>query len=173
MSHTLPRGVCCFVWLFYALLKKKLYLCAIHTMERKRNIFFVMLTALVLLISPLMPHQHHDKLWCAVTQLCLEDTVCQDGTSHHADQSGGGCYTPCIEDANFISSETVHVFKAISLEDFNPLDHFLPFIVQYSSLVCVDSAIQLPSTYGQYVNTYHSAELVTTNGLRAPPAICC
>lgn len=66
-------------------------------MLRRCAILMTALAVCVLLGAGLVPHHHHDGVWCAVVEHCLEDGHDNDDhTAHHGDTSH------CLEEAEFV-----------------------------------------------------------------------
>ena len=55
-------------------------------MKRAASIFFLSLSALLILIMPFVPHHHHDDVECMVMERCDSDNTYNDEhTAHHQD----------------------------------------------------------------------------------------
>lgn len=139
-------------------------------MSRKHNIAFVVVSVLVLLIAPFIPHHHHEGVACVVMERCEDDDTYNDEhTDHNESSEDSHSNTSCVEDAQFLASKSGQSYKA-SVENFNPALLVSFIISQYNSLLPTDVDVRGALMYGDYIITYKSAEIITSNGLRGPPS---
>ena len=142
--------------------KHYLYLCRkLEALKKKADITLLVISVLIILIAPFIPHHHHDGLACAVMERCEQDNTYNDEHTDHATDNDGGSL--CIEDATFL------VAKSVSQADLSNA-HLFPILISTINEILfgdIYSEIKIPDC--RYIEIYKSVDLGSSNGLRAPP----
>lgn len=130
----------------------------------------MVISVLMLLIAPFIPHHHHEGVACVVVERCeADDTYNDQHTDHHDSSDGSESYASCIEKANYIVSKIQN--NKTSVDNFNASLFVAILISQYNSFLCSDVDVRDAQKYGEYIITYKSAEIIKSNGLRGPPSV--
>lgn len=139
-------------------------------MSRKHNMTFMVISVLILLIAPFIPHHHHEGMACVVMERCEDDNTYNDEhTDHHEFSEDSQSNASCVEDAQFLVSKVVQNLKA-PVGDFNPALLVSFLISQYNSFLSSDIDVTGVSMYSDYIITYKSTDIIKSNGLRGPPS---
>lgn len=132
----------------------------------------MILSVLVLLIAPYIPHHHHEGVACVVVERCEQDNAYNDEHTGHQEspnQSSEKSY--CVEDATYLTAKSDRNSVISSSEAFNPALLFSILLSQFNAVFNSDTDVKTQLMYGEYIITYSSAEIASSNGLRAPPSM--
>lgn len=87
-------------------------------MKKKANIALVVISVLMVLIAPFIPHHHHEGMACAIMERCLNDNTYNDEHTQHNESSGDSA-TLCVENAQYLTSK-VEQSNSVSGDEINP-----------------------------------------------------
>ncbi|MEG0888292.1 MULTISPECIES: DUF6769 family protein [Bacteroides] len=138
-------------------------------MKKKTNIALVVISVLIVLVAPFIPHHHHEGVACAMIERCSEDNAYNDEhTTHNESSADSGML--CVENAQYLTSKTKQS-NSVCRDNIHPNLLFSVLISQFSLLLNADLDVSGQYMYGEQVIIYKSAEIISSNGLRAPPYI--
>ena len=137
----------------------------IDDLKQRANIAILIISFLMLMFLPLIPHHHHHGVACLVSEH-LHTHEGHSGpckTSENPDSQSS-----CIEDAEYIHPQKVQKAKA-------PVEHFdsnfiVPFILYQYDLLCRAEGITTELHCDDYLLANNGIEYIASNGLRAPPS---
>lgn len=128
-------------------------------MKRNVNISMIVLSMLIVLIAPFIPHHHHYSEVCMMVERCEQDED-TDLDPHVEDSSG----VSCVAEARYEETQPRKINEHIQANRLYP-------IIQQSVLYSLNRPAEDDEKpiYGGYVCAYAPPEMSNGNGLRAPP----
>lgn len=143
-------------------------------MKKKVSILFIALAAVMLLVSGIVPHHHHDGVACMIVEHCGKDNSVNDRHTNHP--VGDIQHEPsCVAESDYtpyIDSRTK--CKISSCDHCGSPNHIHLFSILYLAADFLPYSAETASAspeYGEYALFYKSAETSRFHGLRAPPFI--
>ena len=120
----------------------------------------------------IIPHHHHDGMFCMIMEHCKEDGNINDEHTHHHDDHQAPDHS-CIVKTHYITPKVYnHVnFNVASCNSFTH-DHVFPLLyVVHDCLILNSEFSKIKPEYGEYIRYYNSATASRLHGLRAPPFV--
>jgi hypothetical protein len=141
-------------------------------MRVKKYISFIALATLMLLMSGIVPHHHHEGIACMVMEFCESDNAINDEHAHHHDKGNMPYGALCVAESDYIVPQTHHDLKCkVSSCTHLNHDYLFPILLlasDYLSDISAQASIQWE--YGECILFYTTTCASSIHGLRAPPA---
>lgn len=135
---------------------------------------FMTITAIVLLLSSVLPHHHHGDRVCYALESCELDHSFNDGHTHHHDNNDEHHEGSCIADFKYIVGESHNDTKCgiSDFSDFNPDQTFyLPLLYLVAEINNLTSSDTISGGFfRRHLLEYKSPDYSQFHGLRAPPS---
>ena len=153
-------------------LRKFVYLLRYYKniLKKKISISFVTIACLMLTAIYIIPHHHHDGMFCLIMEQCEEDEHIH--THHNNDHQVPD--NTCIAKTYYIIPRTHNHVKCNDAFCSN-LTHdnvfTLLFFVEDCLLRLNADYSEIKPEYGEYIQYYNSATASQSHGLRAPPFV--
>src|SRR5574344_127859 len=131
-------------------------------MKRVANIIFLVLSVLLILTVPFIPHHHHENVECVVIEHCISNTTTQEEHTEHNERNGSCKSTSC----------TIHIQSLKAQSCINKVPSAFQFLytllptfgkINLSIYLCENTLID------RYMNSYHYDAGKGFKSLRAPP----
>jgi hypothetical protein len=117
------------------------------------------LATMVLLMLAVVPHHHHQGLWCNVAEMCSVDKDVNDEHTHHHDDSSS-----CVEHLNYVATKYSATQANVQLLQYQ----FVAILSFCCDSLFTQSNNESSHLYGpQFVFTGIDAH--KSHSLRAPP----
>lgn len=134
-------------------------------MSNKRHIPWIVLSVFILLIAPYIPHHHHEGIPCLVERCEQDSGSGHDYIEHQESLPKPVTATLCIENVQYLTAKSDQKHPASSGHYFIPSADLAPLNRALSS----DIDVRTQLLYSAYIIHDLSTEVISSNGLRAPP----
>ena len=127
----------------------------------------------MLLSTHIIPHHHHEGMFCTIMERCEDDGNINDEHTHHHENHEVPDDHSCLANAKYIAVRNNNEIKcAVSSCDNFTHDHISLVVYFFRDLFSSDTEFsKIKPEYGEYISYYKSAEASRIHGLRAPPSI--
>lgn len=128
---------------------------------RKKSIStcFMALATMVLVMLAVVPHHHHQGLWCNVIEKCAVDKDVNDEHTHHHDDSSS-----CVEHLNYVATKYTATQSSVQLSQYQ----FFAVLAFCANCSSIERSNDSTYIYGpEFVFTGIDAH--KSHSLRAPP----
>ncbi len=128
-----------------------------NTLKKKANITLLIVSVLVLLIAPFIPHHHHEGMACVVIDCCEQDNFYSEEHTEHSTEEENSF---CTEHAEFLTAKSNSIVDFKNVYLFSLLVPTLGeiFFREINNSYCNDDFV-----WSKYIG------LNSSNSLRAPP----